>query len=323
MTEPSYIYLYRKGKLKERISLLNEFLSKCELCPHKCGVNRLKGNLGLCRAGINPRIFSYQFHLGEEPAISGVSGSGTIFFSHCTGRCIYCQNWHFSRLGEGKEVTAEGLSDIMMELQKGGCHNINLVTPTHYIAQILAALEIAIGRGLNIPIVYNTSGYERIEVLKLLEGIIDIYLPDMRYGNNGPAEKYSGFKNYVEINRMSIKEMYRQVGNVKLENDIAVRGLIIRHLILPHNLSGTPEVMQFIKEEISQECFISLMSQYYPFYQADNTPLLDRPITREEYENACKVMLDLGLENGWIQEEMDEKTRRDFAGVYFKPLNTN
>lgn len=320
MREPAYISLYREGKLKERINSLNELLSKCELCPHKCGASRLKGNFGLCRAGVNPKIFSYQFHLGEEPAISGISGSGTIFFSHCTGRCMYCQNWRFSRLGEGKEVSVGGLADIMIKLQQGGCHNINLVTPTHYIAQILEALEIAIGLGLYIPIIYNTSGYERIEILKLLEGIVDIYLPDMRYGNNEPAGKYSGFKNYVEINRIAVKEMYRQVGNLQIENGLAVRGLIVRHLILPYNLAGTPEVMRFIKEEISPECFISLMSQYYPFYQADSTPLLNRTITHQEYSDSCKVMFDLGLENGWIQEEMDEDTRRNFAGEYFKPL---
>jgi len=317
---PAYINSYRKGGLKKLSALLNKLLSSCELCPHRCKVNRLKGKLGFCSAGAKAKVFSYQAHFGEEPVISGKHGSGTIFFSHCTGRCIYCQNWRFSQNGEGKEVSVEKLAQIMMELQTQGCHNINLVTPTHYLAQIIEALEIAVESGLNIPLIYNTSGYEREEILKLLEGIIDIYLPDMRYGSDEAALKYSAMPDYVKINKKAVKEMYRQADNLQLENAIAIRGLIIRHLILPHDISATEEIMFFISKEISKECFISLMSQYYPFYRADNEPLLNRPITQEEYENACKAMYDSGLQNGWVQEDVDENTRRNFAGEHFKQL---
>jgi len=320
LKNPSYIDLYRKGELKERSTLLNESLNSCELCPHKCKVNRLEGELGFCSAGIKPKIFSYHPHFGEEPVISGKHGSGTIFFSRCTGRCIYCQNWRFSRMGEGKEVSVERLARIMMELQMQSCHNINLVTPAHYLAQIIEALEIAVESGLNIPLIYNTSGYERVEILKLLDGIIDIYLPDMRYGSDEAALKYSAMPDYVKINKTAVKEMYRQAGNLQLENDIAVRGLIIRHLILPHNISETEKIMSFISKELSKECFISLMSQYYPFYKAGNEPLLNRPITHEEYENACKAMSDSGFRNGWVQEDVNEETREKFAGEYFKQL---
>ncbi|MCM8793367.1 MAG: radical SAM protein, partial [Candidatus Omnitrophica bacterium] len=247
MFYPSYLNLHKKGILKERINLFKQILKECVLCPRKCKINRLKGDLGFCRAGIGIKVFSYQVHFGEEPPISGENGSGAIFFSYCANRCIYCQNWKFSQLGEGREVSVQDLAKIMLELQEKGCHNINLVTPTHYLPQILESLEIAVEEGLSLPLVYNTSGYECVEILQLLEGIIDIYLPDMRYGDNEIAYRYSLMRNYVEINQMAIKEMYRQVGNLVMKAGIARRGLIIRQLILPNNLAGTEKVMQFIK----------------------------------------------------------------------------
>ncbi|MCM8765960.1 MAG: radical SAM protein [Candidatus Omnitrophica bacterium] len=311
---------FKQNKLKERVNLFKEILNSCVLCPRECKINRLEGEIGFCGAGIKPKIFSYQVHFGEEPPISGERGSGTIFFSHCSNRCIYCQNWRFSQLGEGKEVSISELAQIMLELQEKGCQNINLVTPTHYLPQILEALQRAIAEGLNLPLVYNTSGYERIEILKLLEGIIDIYLPDMRYGDDEVAFKYSQMKNYVQVNQRAIKEMYRQVGNLVLENGVAERGLIIRHLVLPNNLAGTEKVIKFIKEEISSYCYLSLMSQYYPFYKAKEVPLINRSITHKEYQRACAIIFDLGLENGWVQEGIDEMTRLDFAGEYFNPF---
>ena len=318
MDIPVYSSLIKSREFRERKDWFLASLEACRLCPRECKINRLKGATGFCHAGIKPKVFSYQCHLGEEPPISGKFGSGTIFFSRCSNRCLYCQNWRFSQLDEGKEIATEELARIMLELQAKKCHNINLVTPTHYLPQILEALEIASEQGFSLPLVYNTSGYERIEILRLLEGIVNIYLPDMRYADSKIAEKYSHTVDYVKINQEAVKEMFRQVGNLVIEDGIARHGLIIRHLILPNNLAGTKAAMKFIKEEISGDCFISLMSQYYPFYQASKDIKLNRPITHEEYEGACSIMLDLGLENGWIQDELDDRTRKEFAGEYFE-----
>ncbi len=318
MNYPSYTNLSKSGELKKKVSIFDEILSSCELCPHRCRVNRLKGELGVCKAGKIARIYSSQLHFGEEPAISGERGSGTIFFSHCTGRCIYCQNWRFSQTGEGKYVSVEKLAQIMLKLQDKGAHNINLVTPTHYLVQIIQALDKAIEAGLNIPVVYNTSGYERVEILKLLNGIIDIYLPDMRYFDDDLGLKFSALPKYGRINRLAVKEMYRQVGNLEINNGIVKRGVIIRHLILPNNISGTEKIMNFIANQISKDCFISLMSQYHPFYRAVNEPLLDRPINNKEYQDALSAMNREGLSNGWAQEDVDKETREKFAGENFK-----
>ncbi|MGE4357810.1 MAG: radical SAM protein [Candidatus Omnitrophota bacterium] len=304
--------------MEKRRDLFREILKYCHLCPRNCKVNREGGEIGFCQAGKKPKVFNYQIHRGEEPAISGKNGSGTIFFSYCSNRCIYCQNWRFSQRGEGEEVTIEELAEIMLNLQEKNCHNLNLVTPTHYLPQILEALLIAVKAGFRLPLVYNTSGYENVEILRLLEGIIDIYLPDMRYADDSIAYKYSLMKDYVRINQSAVTEMFRQVGNLVTKNGIAWRGLIIRHLILPNGLAGTKKIFDFIKRELSPKCFVSLMSQYYPFYKASQEPSLNRPITHEEYEKACKIMFVSGLENGWIQEELDESTRKEFAGEYFK-----
>ena len=291
-------------ELQDRISAAYQLLESCRVCPRECGVNRLKDDkLGFCRSGLNPVISSVSSHHGEEPPLSGTSGSGTIFFANCNLRCVYCQNYPISQMGNGEERTPGELACQMLWLQEQGCHNLNLVTPTHFMPQILKALGIARERGFNLPIVYNTSGYETIEALKLLDGIVDIYLPDMRYSDDRTSLKYSIAPHYPEINRAAIKEMYRQVGNLALDaNGIAKRGLIIRHLILPCGLSGTEKIMKFLAEEISKDVYISLMSQYFPAYKATQYKEINRRITTDEYDEAYQAMQKYGLENGWVQE---------------------
>ncbi len=280
-------------------------LEKCDLCPNDCGVNRLEGQVGLCGAGAKAKIASYNLHFGEEPAISGTRGSGTIFFSRCTMKCAYCQNWPISHKGNGIEYDAAGLAGIMLELQKRGAHNINFVTPTHYMPRILEALPIAAEGGFNIPIVYNTSGYETLSALKLLDGVVDVYLPDMRYSDDGLAKKYSKARKYVSYNRAAIKEMFRQAGLLETDGGgVAERGLIIRHLVLPDNIAGTDDVMKFIAEELSPDVSISLMDQYFPTYESADYPEINRKITEEEYLAAQDVMERYGLYEGWVQEHV-------------------
>lgn len=290
------------GILKERRDIAYYYLESCRLCPRECGVNRLKGEKGMC--GVDARLWvsSYGPHYGEERPLSGINGSGTIFFTYCNLKCIYCQNYTISQLGDGDIVSEEDLASMMLYLQRLGCHNINLVTPTHFVPQILSSLTIAVERGLNIPIVYNTSGYERVEILKLLDGIVDIYLPDMRYSSDEYAIKFSSAPRYPEFNRLAVKEMYRQVGNLVLdERGIAKRGLIIRHLVMPEDISGTEDILRFIAEELSKDTYISLMAQYRPEYRAINVPPLNRRITREEYKKAIEIAQNLGLRNVWTQ----------------------
>jgi putative pyruvate formate lyase activating enzyme len=297
------VLLLSKNELAERIEASYKLLESCRVCPRECGVNRLKDDkLGFCRSGLNPVISSVSPHHGEEPPLSGTRGSGTIFFTNCNLRCVYCQNYPISQMGNGAERTTGELACQMLYLQEQGCHNLNLVTPTHFMPQILKALGIARERGFALPIVYNTSGYESLEALRLLDGIVDIYLPDMRYSGNAAAMKYSIAPHYREINRAAIKEMYRQVCNLALdENGIARQGLIIRHLILPGGISGTEEIMKFLAEEVSKDVYISLMSQYFPAYKAIEMKELSRRITADEYEEACRIMQKYGLENGWVQ----------------------
>jgi len=292
-------------------------LSSCAICPRQCKVNRLKDARGFCNTGFKPKFYSALAHHGEEPPISGTYGSGTIFFSNCNMRCVYCQNYEFSQCESGKEIEVEKLAELMLKLQEKKCHNINLVTPTHVMPQILAALKLAAAGGLNIPIVYNTSGYELPEIIKLLEKIVDIYLVDMRYADLQMSKKYSHAPDYPEYNQKSVKEMHRQVGVAKINNEgIIEKGLIIRHLVMPDNISGTEKIMQFIAHQISKESYISLMSQYYPFYKASEFPRLNRRITKEEYDAAISCMQEQGLHNGWIQESggLDR-----FAGINIKP----
>ncbi|MDP3791897.1 MAG: radical SAM protein [Candidatus Omnitrophota bacterium] len=306
-------------KVRIALDLLKDSLSKCAICPRRCKVNRFAGKLGYCRAPYNPVIYSYMAHHGEEPALSGSKGSGTIFFSRCNMKCAYCQNYIFSQLDGGDEISIEKLASIMLELQQAGCHNINLVNPTHYVPQILMALEIAVNNGLSIPIVYNTSGYDLTDTIRLLDGIIDIYLPDMRYSDNRMAKLYSDAPDYVERDRTAVKEMYRQAGNVILDDDdIAIKGLIIRLLVLPHNISGTTESLKFIKENISKDAYLSIMSQYYPTYKACDFKELSCGILEEEYKIKVDEAHKLGLNNGWIQE-MPKDSDTKFLGTNIAP----
>ncbi len=298
------VSMISETELQNRIEAAYQLLESCRVCPRECGVNRLRNDrLGFCRSGLNPVVSSASPHHGEEPPLSGTSGSGTIFLTNCNLRCVYCQNYPISQLGNGAERTPGELACQMLWLQEQGCHNLNLVTPTHFMPQILKAIGIAKERGFHLPIVYNTSGYESIEALRLLDGIVDIYLPDMRYSDDPTARKYSVAPHYPEINRSAVREMYRQVGNLVLdENGIAKKGLIIRHLVLPNGLSGTDGIMKFLAEEVSRDVYISLMSQYFPAHKAHEFKELSRRITAGEYDEACKIMEKYGLENGWTQE---------------------
>ncbi|MDR1195170.1 MAG: radical SAM protein [Endomicrobium sp.] len=289
--------------VEAKIKKLYSMADNCEICPRKCRVKRNDGNIGLCRAGNKIFISSYNVHMGEEPPITGEKGSGTIFFTNCTLKCVFCQNYPISQLGNGREVSVEELSGIMLGLQKKGVHNINLVTPTHYSAQIAKAVYEAKNKGLNIPIVFNCSGYERVEVLELLEDTVDIYLPDIKYSDNAAAYKYSGVKDYVEVNRAALKEMVRQKGILKInENSIAESGVLIRHMVLPGNIRNTKKSLDFIANELSTETFISLMAQYHPAYKSSDFEELSGSLKTDEYKEAFDYLRELNLENGWQQE---------------------
>jgi putative pyruvate formate lyase activating enzyme len=250
----------------------------------------------VCRTGERAVVASHGPHHGEEDCLRGWHGSGTIFFSWCNLRCVYCQNWDIAQKGIGREVAPAAIADMMLELQEQGCHNINLVTPSHVVAQILAAVHDAAGRGLRLPLVYNTSGYDSLEALALLDGVVDIYMPDMKYGDSELARKYSKVRNYVEVNRAAVSEMHRQVGDLVLDRDgIARRGLLVRHLVLPGGIAGTERVLAFLAEEVSRDTYVNLMGQYGPCYRADEYPEIDRPITTEEYRDALAAAQRFGL----------------------------
>ncbi len=299
---PRYIKLHKKGELKKRIDEIYHLMQNCQICPRQCGVNRLKGEKGYCQAGFEPEISSFYCHRGEEPPISGWAGSGTIFFTHCNLRCVFCQNYPISQLGHGKKISVHQLAKMMLILQKKGCHNINFVTPTHFVPQILAALNQAIANGLKIPLVYNCGGYEATKTLKFLDGVVDIYMPDIKYGGRREAEKYSNAPDYFKVAKEAIKEMHRQVGELQISPDnIAQKGLLIRHLILPNNIAKTERVLTFIKTEISPETYISIMDQYFPAYKALKIKQLNRKVTRTEYQKALDVVQKLSLDKGWRQ----------------------
>jgi putative pyruvate formate lyase activating enzyme len=272
-------------------------LEHCDICPRRCGVNRADGELGFCRTGRLAKVSSAGPHYGEEPPLVGYHGSGTIFFAGCNLACVFCQNYEISQLDMGVEVTAERLAGIMMHLQLTGCHNVNLVTPTHVVPQILEALVIACEMGLSIPLVYNSGGYDSVETLRLLDGIIDIYMPDAKYGSDEMAIRYSNAPGYVEVMKAAIREMHRQVGDLVIENGIAVRGLLVRHLVLPNNLAGTEEVVRFISE-LSKNTYINIMDQYRPEYRADQYTELSRRITLSEYREALRLARAAGLSRG-------------------------
>lgn len=296
-------YLITENKILHELSeVLFENLKNCSLCPHKCGVNRLSNKVGICGAPADAVVASYAVHMGEEPPISGVSGSGTIFFSYCTLKCIYCQNYPISQLHNGKSVTPQDLAQIMLYLQDKCCHNINLVTPTHFLYSILQAIIIAKEKGLHIPIVYNTSGWESPEIVNILKYFVDIYLSDARYSNNKIAFEFSKAKNYREINTESLIKMRKnQPKDLFSKNGIFLKGLIIRILVLPNYSDDAIETLKRIKENLGNKVYISLMSQYYPCYKSLENEKLDRKITKEEYLNVLNFMKKAGFESGWDQ----------------------
>jgi putative pyruvate formate lyase activating enzyme len=299
--EPSYIETYKSGKLRKKIEAAYKILENCTLCPNLCRVNRLEGELGDCKVGKDPMISSASPHFGEEAPLVGRHGSGTIFLTGCNLLCLYCQNYEISHRMMGEIVSVEEFADQMLYLQKLGCHNINFVTPSHQVPQILAALEIAIPQGLKVPLVYNTGGYDSIQELKLMEGIIDIYMPDFKYWDKDVAKRYSiEAKAYPEIARAALKEMHQQVGDLVInEEGVAERGMLIRHLVLPKGLAGTKGVMHFIATELSKASYVNIMDQYRPCGQAWDFPPLDRRITYEEYGEAIAIAKKEGLHRGF------------------------
>ena len=300
----NYLALYHSGELIRRIKAGYARLAACDLCPHACGINRLAGEVGLCGGGKSPRIASANIHRGEEPPISGSRGSGTIFLSGCTLNCKFCQNFPISQLRNGTDLSTGQLADKMLSLQKKGAHNINFVTPSHFTPQIMAALYLAIRKGFHLPIVWNTSGYERLDTLQLLDGVVDIYLPDMKYASDDEALRLSGAPGYRELNRQAVSEMLRQVGHLECDEEgIGIRGLIVRHLVLPEGKAGSVETLDWIAENLGSETHIALMSQYFPAHQAPDTPGIGRRVTPEEYAEAVEALESNDLENGWVQDE--------------------
>ena len=286
----------------EQSNYLKE-LEKCEICPHKCKVNRIKGQIGRCKATDKIKIALYSIHKYEEPCISGEKGSGTIFFSNCNLNCIYCQNYEISQLGKGKEISIERLAEIMLELQEKDVENINLVTPTSYTVQIIEAIKIAKSNGLHIPIIYNTNGYESIETIKKLEGYIDVYLPDLKYYYNKIGKRYSKIDNYFEITTKAILEMYNQVGKTLLaERGIIKKGLMIRHLVLPNNIENSKKILKWIKENINDDVYINVMAQYFPTYKAKEDEKLNRKLTQNEFKEIEDFVYELDIKNGYMQE---------------------
>ncbi len=295
----SYLKLNKEGRLRDIAENLYNIYESCVLCPRKCRVNRNKGEKGVCRAGASVKISSVHPHFGEEKPLVGRNGSGTIFLTNCNLLCVYCQNWDISHIGEGKEISDEDLAYEMIRLQKLNCHNINFVSPTHYLPNIVRALIYAIELGLTIPLVYNTGGYERVEIIKMIEGIFDIYLPDFKYWEGRMSSLYScGAEDYPERAKKAIKEMHRQVGVLKLdERHIAQRGLMIRHLVLPNDLAGTKEFVEFVFDELDPGTYVNIMSQYHPSYKANSFPELSRKPTTSEYTKAILAARDHGLFN--------------------------
>jgi putative pyruvate formate lyase activating enzyme len=296
---PAYEKLEIEGKLAQKVKQAYALFENCQLCPRKCGVNRQKGEKGFCRALVKPVIFSYQPHFGEEISLVGEKGSGTIFFSNCNLRCIFCQNWPISHEGRGKEFQDEDLADMMLELQGMGCHNINLVTPTHVMPNILNATRMALKKGLKLPLVYNTSGYERLEILKILDGIVDIYLPDFKYMDADKAAKYSaGASDYPEVTKKAITEMHRQVGVHKIDKEgIAIRGLMIRHLVMPNRVAGTEKFVKWVAEALPKDTYINIMAQYRVEYKAYDYPEIARGISVQEFMETMDWAEKYGLTN--------------------------
>ena len=278
-------------------------LDECKICPHKCKINRNEGKIGRCKAGKDVKIALASIHNFEEPCISGINGSGTVFFSNCNLNCIYCQNYEISQLGKGKEISIDHLAEIFINQQNKNVNNINLVTPTMYVPQIIEAIKIARKKGLSIPIIYNSNGYENVETIKMLDGYIDIYLPDLKYYSDEMSKKYSKVDNYFKTAVAAIKEMQRQVGNPELdENGIIRKGVIIRHLILPNHILNTKNILKYIKENFDENTYISVMAQYFPTYKAKENDKINRKISKKEYKEVEEYLYCLNLKNGYIQE---------------------
>lgn len=299
--EPFYLERHRDGTLRERIAAARGLLEHCTVCPHECGVNRLEGELGVCRIGARARVASFGPHFGEESPLVGERGSGTIFFEGCSLLCVFCQNFDISHIDQQGDVSPQAvddgqLADIMLNLQEQGCHNINLVTPTHVVPQVLAALPAAIERGLRLPIVYNSGGYDRPVTLRLLEGVVDIYMPDCKFWKEETAALYTRAENYPRVMREAVREMHRQVGDLVLDEEgIAVRGLLVRHLVMPGHLDETREILAFLARDISPRTYVNVMDQYRPCHKAFQYEKINRPLRAEEYEQALAMARECGL----------------------------
>lgn len=297
---PLYLEILTLPELKQRAKALHQLLLKCRICPNECMAKRIEGETGDCHSTDEVIISSVGPHFGEEPPLVGSLGSGTIFFTNCNLGCQFCQNYDISHLGVGERVSITDLARAMMQLQQRGCHNINLVTPTHFTPQIVDAIILAIEKGLELPIVYNCGGYESVETLKLLEDIVDIYMPDIKYSIDKNALRYSGIQNYWETVKFAIKEMHHQVGDLKInKRGIAQRGLLVRHLVLPNDIAGSKAVIDFIADEISRETYLNVMDQYRPSYYADKHPELNRRITASEYKEIVDYASSNGLGRGF------------------------
>lgn len=301
--EPVYLRLHGSGELKKRGETLWEVMKSCRLCPRECGANRVGGERGFCGANARLEVSSHHSHHGEERPLSGRKGSGTIFFTHCNLRCVFCINWEVSQGGDGRSCSLDELAGMMLGLERMGCHNINVVTPTHYSPHILLALDKAAARGLRLPLVYNTSGWERLEILKVLDGVVDIYLPDMKYADGAMADTYSsGAESYPEVTRAAVLEMHRQTGAAKPDADgLMRRGLMIRHLVMPNGVSGTKEVVSWIAANLPRDTYVNIMSQYRPMHKSPNFPEIARRLTHQEYEEAVRWARQAGLTNLDIQ----------------------
>jgi putative pyruvate formate lyase activating enzyme len=294
--KPSYIALYRSGAFQERINKALERMEHCDLCPRKCGVNRLAGEKGFCRAGRKIKIASYNAHFGEEAPLVGRFGSGTIFLSQCNLLCKFCQNYDISHLAEGWEVNPDQAASMMLDLAERGCHNINFVTPSHMVPQILEAVSPAIEAGLRIPLVYNSSGYDRKETLELLDGIVDIYMPDFKFWHAKWSERYCAAPDYPGVAREAVREMHRQVGDLVINEDgVATRGLLVRHLVMPHGVAGTEEIVTFLAKEISSHTYTNIMDQYRPCGVADKDTLINRRLSAREFQDALDAARTAGL----------------------------
>ena len=296
MRAPSYLKLYREGKLQDRIDRAAELMKDCSLCPRECHVDRLSGELGFCRTGEKARVASLHAHFGEESPLVGTGGSGTVFFRSCNLLCYFCQNYDISHDAGGGEVEPKDLADMMLSLQKRGCHNINFVTPSHVVPQILQGLFIAVERGLKVPLVYNTGGYDKVETLKILEDVFDIYMPDFKFWEERWSEKFCKAPNYRKIAAAAIKEMHRQVGDLLIdESGIAEKGLLVRHLVMPNDVSNTKEVMTFLADKISEDTYVNVMDQYHPCGKATLDLAINRRLTRKEYVEAVRLTKEAGL----------------------------